>query len=246
MNLENYKNFHDYGLPNPLASSPTEMLDNINYLYKKMELCTRNVTYFDLYKFTTIITESSKFQSQINNLEPYTSAIINTSISLADGVVYNPGDIIIKNNDGSTETIRAQRGGIFYPSKIKKEDGENNYTYNFTFAYQSAAPSEKEEKATFSNNEWSGIYAKEMIFEGLAGTSVGSPYNYIYEEWDGDFSNTFTAATTVSTNLPIPPIVHCYIGSEEVYADQTIVYTAGSYEVNISIKNNLCSKVVIK
>ena len=85
-----------------------------------------------------------------------------------------------------------------------------------------------------------------MIFEGLAGNTVGSPYNYIYEEWNNLFSDTFPAATTVDTNLPIPPIVHCYAGSEEIYADQTVSYTSGQYTVNVSIKNNLCSKVVIK
>ena len=87
MILENYQNFHDYGLPynltntedNPSNLTQAErMMKNIEYLYKKMTLCTRHVTYFDLYKFTTVITEPTKFQSAINNLEPYTSAIINT------------------------------------------------------------------------------------------------------------------------------------------------------------------------
>lgn len=261
MILENYQNFHDYGLPynltntedNPSNLTQAErMMKNIEYLYKKMTLCTRYVTYFDLYKFTTVITEPTKFQTEINNLEPYTSAIINTSINTETGQVYSPGDIVIKNNDGSTNIIQAQRGGIFYPSEIKKEDGENNYTYNFTFAYKSAAPSSQKETATHSGDTWTGKYATQMVFEQLAGNTVGSPYNYVYEEWNDAFSDTFTAATTVTTNLPIPPIVHCYAGSEEIYADQTVAYTAGSgeekgsYTVNISIKNNLCSKVVIK
>ena len=255
MILENYQSFHDYGLPynltntedNPSNLTPTErMMKNIEYLYKKMTLCTRHVTYFDLYKFTTVITEPTKFQSEVNNLEPYTSAIINTSINTETGQVYNPGDIIIKNNDGSTNIIQAQRGGIFYPSEIKKENGTNNYTYNFTFAYKSAAPSSKKEVATHSGNTWTGKYAEQMVFEGLAGNTVGSPYNYIYKEWTGDFSDTFSAATTVTTNLPIPPIVHCYAKSEEIYADQTVSYASGKYTVNVSIKNNLRDKVVIK
>jgi hypothetical protein len=153
MSLTKYKDFHDYGLPynltntenNPSNLTQAErMMKNIEYLYQKMDQCTRNVTYFDLYKFSRVITEASQLQAEINALEPFTAAIVNTNIDTGDGVIYAPGDIIVKNIDNTSSTIRAQRGGIFYPSSIKRSEQENNYTYDIQFSFRSAAPGEEQ------------------------------------------------------------------------------------------------------
>jgi hypothetical protein len=111
--LNSQYNFHDYGLPKPNASSHTDIMTNINFLYQKMQECTRNVTYFDLYKVTSVLNNEAEFDAQINALSPYSTMVINTPVVTGDGSQYNIGDMVIKHNDGTHDIIRAQRGGIF-------------------------------------------------------------------------------------------------------------------------------------
>jgi hypothetical protein len=140
MSKLNYQQLHDYKLPFPEGASGTETLANIQHLYKKINQCTRNITYFDLYKFNSVISDPNQLQAQINALEPYTAAIINANINTGDGFQYTPGDILVKNNDNTVNIIKAQRGGIFYPSSITRSAGSNNYTYNIEFSFQSSEP----------------------------------------------------------------------------------------------------------
>ena len=280
MLLTKYKDFHDYGLPynltntenNPSNLTQTErMMKNIEYLYQKMDHCTRNVTYFDLYKFSRVITEASQLQAEINALEPFTAAIINTNIDTGNGVVYAPGDIIVKNIDNTSSVIRAQRGGIFYPSSIKRTEQANNYTYDIQFSFQSAAPgvelvSIKDEYTTEEDdnnnitivsgsdnvwdkydNEGKDVYAQKIIFQGLAGNSVGSPYNYVYDSV-ADTNERYSKFTPqFKDTTPIPPIIHCYAGKEEIYIDQQINYSEDTDKYQITFAScSLCDKVVIK
>lgn len=250
MNVLKYKDFHDYGLPHNKADNPTKIMENINYLYNKMKQCTRNVTFFDLYKINTIITQDSEFEAQINALEPYSTAIINSNITTAKQV-YSPGDMIVKNIDGTTSTIIAQRGGIFYPKTIKKLDSNNNnFSYEFSFDFRSAAPAvttPTEAKKDEATSTWTADYAAEIIFNGLKSGVPASPYNKVFtkptssnwttsKEENIDINTTtmafgITAAHLEKTNnntttyIPIEPIAHCYSTNEEIYMDQEISYS---------------------
>lgn len=253
MNVLKYKDFHDYGLPHNKADSPTKIMENINYLYNKMKQCTRNVTYFDLYKINTIITQDSEFEAQVNALEPYTTAIINANITTATDI-YSPGDMIVKNIDGTTSTIFAQRGGIFYPKMVTKTDdlNTNNFTYDFSFAFQSAAPtadtsSEAMKDEETSTSTWTADYAAEIIFKELKSGTPASPYNQVFtkptssnwttsEEEHIDINTTTMVFGVVAahlektnnnttTHIPIEPIAHCYSTNEEIYMDQEISYS---------------------
>jgi hypothetical protein len=117
-------------------------MHNIRYLYQKIEKCTRNITYFDLYKIASVLNNDAEFESKVNELPPYSSMILNTPVQLTGtNTSYNIGDIVVKNPDGTHEVIAAQRGGIFYPSSIQRINADDdNYTYNFMFSYQSAEP----------------------------------------------------------------------------------------------------------
>ena len=182
MNVLKYNDFHDYGLPHNKADSPTKMMENINYLYNKMKQCTRSVTYFDLYKIHTIITQDSEFEAQVNALEPYSTAIINSNITTANQT-YAPGDMIVKNIDGTTSTIQAQRGGIFYPKTVKKgSSNNNNFSYVFSFDFRSAAPAvgtTSEDELTEGKTELTVDFAETLSFKGLGGGIPASPYNLV-------------------------------------------------------------------
>lgn len=251
MTLE-YKDFHDYGLPYAKTANADDIMKNIEYLYQKMKQCTRKVTYFDLYKINTIITQDSEFDAKINALEPYSTAVINTKITTANDT-YSPGDMVVKNTDGTTTTIFAQRGGIFYPqSLVKKSDDKNNYTYDFSFAFQSTSPDINSSPVSVVPEQkdeglvWTAEYASTINFTGLKSGVPASPYNAVY------INPTVTNGMIV-LNTPIAkdakqeaiyPIVHAYVDNEEVYMDQMIA--SGSDQFTIKLIGTLCTKVVIK
>ena len=248
MNLK-YTDFHDYGLPYAKTASAEDIMKNIEYLYQKMKQCTRNVTYFDLYKISTIITQDSEFESKINALEPYSTAIINTNITTAKET-YSPGDMIVKNIDGTTSTIFAQRGGIFYPKSIAKVgDKDENYSYDISFAFHSSAPavsSTDSDSDSDKNGVWEVDYAETLTFEGLKGGAPTSPYNEVIEKPISE-NGVITILVDIDESVdPIDPIVHAYVNNEEVYMDQEIQYDKNASQFTIKLYGTLCTKVVIK
>lgn len=271
MDLLKYRDFHDYGLPYAKAANVTDIMTNIEYLYQKIKQCTRNVTYFDLYKINTIITQSSEFESQVNALEPYTTAIINSHIATAT-TSYSPGDMVVKNIDGTISTIFAQRGGIFYPKQIVKHStDESNYTYEFLFAFQPASPATASAIATYDSitNTWNADYAKNIAFSSMKSAAPVSPYNNVLHKPEAGWASSEEDQIAVvseelqinvnadftQNNTPIDPIIHCYANNEEIYMDQHISHTITSVEGAETMegyflvklpKTSICTKVVIK
>lgn len=254
-NVKNlYTTYSGYGLPYPSAGNAQEIQENIEALYAKMAQCTRQISYFDLYKITTIVNQASELSSQINALAPYTSLIINTPIETGDGVRYNIGDLVVKNNDGSHDIIEAQRGGIFYPQKIVKVNTDDkNYSYDISFSYQSSAPSTGKAEISPVNNVWevtNSQYFKQLTFQNIGSGAVGSPYNLIFED-----KTSFTFDASFVNNEVIDPIIHAYAVDpttnvwEEVYVDQDIKYTTTNGKTTISVSlygSSLIQKVVVK
>lgn len=232
--------FHDYGLPYKLASSLDQFMANIFYLEQKIAATTKRITYWDLYKITSVLTDSNSFHSAINNLSPYSSLIVNTKGSTGKED-YNPGDIFVKHNDGTYEHISAERGGIFYPSQITKASGEKNNTYTIKYSYQAAAPKEENKDSSKSGNTYTCAYAKHMKYIDITGGLVGSPYNMVYTKEDLEDSEDSSIKLDFPTNpdydeekddislkeIEVEPIVKCFTTTnsdqlEEVYCDISI------------------------
>lgn len=251
-----FTTYSNYGLPHPNAGNEIEIQENIEALYAKMAQCTRQISYFDLYKITTIVNQASELSSQINALAPYTSLIINTPIETGDGVRYNIGDLVVKNSDGSHNIIEAQRGGIFYPQKIEKVNtNDKNYSYNISFSYQSSAPSSGKADISPMNNVWevqNNQYVEKLTFQNIGSGAVGSPYNLIFE---GDNATSFTFDASIVNNKVVDPIIHAYAVDpntnvwEEVYVDQDITYNKSNDKTIVSVSlhgSSLIQKVVVK
>lgn len=256
-NLTFLNQFHDYGLPYKLASSLDQFMANISYLEQKIAATTKRITYWDLYKITSVLTDSNSFHSAINNLSPYSSLIVNTKGSTGKED-YNPGDIFVKHNDGTYEHISAERGGIFYPSEITKSSGVKNNTYTITYSYQAAAPSA--ETAETPNGSSKCNYAKSMKYKNITGGLVGSPYNQVFTKGSTPLESIslgfpIDPNSTDSDNpnqLEIEPIVKCFAAInnqlEEVYCDIEITSNTSSkqYTINIKDPSALITKVVVK
>jgi hypothetical protein len=208
--MSQYQIFYDYGLPykdlvsDVNGTQEEKLMKNIEYLYNKMKQCTRNVTYFDLYKLNTIITNASEFQAKVNSLLPFTSAIINAKIVTEEGQSISPGDIILKNYYNSFLPIYAQRGGIFYPQIVRAD--ENASSYDFYFNFRSVAPEKDSITETERNKE--ATYAETIVFKGLSLPDSKSPYNYVYKNV-GDLHDKkielpeISLAKDTNTNEPI-------------------------------------------
>jgi hypothetical protein len=211
-----------------------------------------------------VLTNADAFYSSLNNLLPYSSMVINTRINTTKDGDLNPGDIVVKNSDGSHEIVRAERGGIFYPGSIVANQSTSNYTYQINYSYAPAAPNaleatskqkEDEEIPTYECN-----YAKTMKFSDLIGGLVGSPYNKIYEPKDIkennnqielDFPNVLDENNDIE-KLKIEPIVKSFHKTnelfEEVYYDFSIKEDSTQYIITFldSSVLDLINKVVVK
>lgn len=275
------KDFQDYGLPYPDlkdSNNSTQadlFMKNIEYLYKKVQQCTRQVSYFDLYKIKDTVSNSSELEAKIAALAPFTSLVVNINTETQDGHKYSPGDLIVKHVDGTFSAIKAQRGGIFYPKLVQRRQaqdssGENsNYVYDFTFSFKENAPSPNSSatidgKEVADTTQWdaSDKYSANMVFQGLETNSVGSPYNQVITTNDKNYNSLFTdtgflLTCAYNTNeLPIPPIIQCYYEhdniSEEVYVDQIVKLDSNSWKIQLLHQLTtdstipIISKVVIK
>lgn len=259
-NIENKQTirWQSYSLPYNNPSDSTQFKANIDYLYEKIEQCTRNVTYFDLYKIRDVAQTATELESKINNLDAYTSLVVNAPHTL-NNVKYNIGDVVIKLPTGQTQIIEAQRGGIFYPAEIKQQEDTNN-TYNFIFKYASVEPTDNDKEFNIGEDPLTEP-GKQISFKGIKSEGSGSPYNIvqIYSDANTETSTeiTFTKAkTTETTPQDISPIVHAYFVTsdgymEEVYVDQTIenvtqTTTDDSYKITLKAPQSFCKRVVIK
>lgn len=228
--------FQDYGLPSDSKNNVDqhEIRKDIDYLYEKVKNFSRETTQWDLYKITQVVTNQENFQSQINNLPPYSSAIITTQF-IENNETYRAGDLVYKNLDNSTTHISAERGGVFYPSKITQSVGNN---IDVHFSYMTTEPSEDTTLTVNSSNKIWEITnipkSKTLKYSDLVQNQSTTVYGHTNPK-----NNQFTAVENVF------PIIKLYNDqNEEIYGDFSLNLTAGTY--TISNLPSIATKVVVK
>lgn len=236
-NLKQYikTSFQDYSLPSDgHGVDQFRIREDINYLYQKVKDFSRETTQWDLYKITQVVIDQENFQSQVNNLPPYSSAIIATQF-IENNETYRAGDLVYKNLDNSITHISAERGGVFYPSKITQSIGNNIDVY---FSYMTTEPSEDAILTVSSSNKtWEIINtpkSKILQYSQLVQNAPTTVYGHI-----NPTNNQFTAVENVF------PIIKLYNDkNEEVYGDFSLNLTADTY--TISNLPSIVTKVVVK
>ena len=216
---------------------------DIDHLYKKIKDFSRETTQWDLYKITQVVTNQENFQSQVNNLPPYSSAIITTQF-IENNETYRAGDLVYKNLDNSTTHISAERGGVFYPSKIMQtvqntqgtESASNNV--DIYFSYMTTEPSEDTIRSiTPDSNTWEITdipRSKTLKYSQLVQNIPTTVYGHVNPK-----NNTFDAVEGIF------PIIKLYnSNNEEVYGDFSLNLSAGKYI--ISNLPSIVTKVVVK
>ena len=250
-NTNNLKSFYDYGLPHTNVKDSELIMENIEFLYEKMQACTREASYFDLYRITSVVNQPSELQGAINALPAFETLVVNAPVDLGNGEVYNIGDLVVKHQDNTITRVPAQRGGIFFPESIKKLSSDNkNFAYTINFKYAQVSPTTELDEVvegTGSNQGvWNAQYAKNVLFKDIQGGAAKSPYNEVHVN-----ESAFTVKAELLGSEYIAPIVHAYLKDsnnmlEEVYADQQITLSNNQYVINISAPPEMLSKVVVK
>ena len=98
--------------------------NDLDFLDRKLNQVHRDVNYWDIYKISAAVTDPNLFQSVWNSLTPNSALVINTSSITIGYQTFNRGDIVLKSNDGSQIIVRAENGGIYYPSSLTVNGNE--------------------------------------------------------------------------------------------------------------------------
>lgn len=167
-----------------LTFTPPFKIDNASQFKEALEVIhdelhkvTKNITYLDAYNITDVVVDSAKFNAQIAALEINSALVINSQPFFYNGVSYNTGDVILKMNSGETVHIKAQPGGIFYPSKISRDSNGN---YSISYTYSKAAPVDGTQKTTTVGTDITNPY-ETISFTNLSASDVNS--SYVYGVW---------------------------------------------------------------
>lgn len=159
------------------VGSASDYGDALKVIHDELHTITKNITYLDAYNIVDVVVDSTKFGAQIAALSSNSSLVINSQPFFYNGISYNTGDIVLKISSGEVVHIKAQPGGIFYPSKVGR-DSNGNYSIQYTYSKTSPEPS------TTNNADvnQTTTLAESIQFRGLSASDTTE--SYIYGVWD--------------------------------------------------------------
>lgn len=218
------------------CSNSSDYKKALEDLQKDLAEVKKDITYLDVYNITEVCEDKTTFSSKANALAPNSAMVINTEPFFYNDDTYNTGDIILKMANEDTIHIKAQTGGIFYPSAvIKNKDGVD---YSIQFSYMPTDPKEPESSFEIVDDTVKDYvpadFAKKITFEGfkVPSTEITNVYGY----W-----GAFTTYKKFRKINSVKPYIKFYYisknGSEEVSLDYNLQeITEGDtlyYEINI-------------
>ena len=196
----------------------------IKQLYEEISKVKKEITYYDVFNIVDTVVNPKLFEVQVNNLTNNSSLVINTPPFYSNGKLYGTGDVILKNANGEWIHIRAQAGGIYYPSQLSGNNGQ----YELVYKFSSAMP-----EIEFSKN---GSLAKEIKFE-LKGADASK--SSIYGIFD-----SFTGKYELSDSSAITPMVKFFLMNEdadeieEISLEYTRTYNNNTWTIAADAPDN--------
>lgn len=215
---------------------------DMDFLNRKLNKTYHQQSIWDFYKISDVVTESSQFAAKSNSLVELTGLIINCNSFIFNDDSYNRGDIVYREADGQLVHIPAERGGMFYPSKITKDAHNNNFT--FTYSFINTAPSD-DTPANIDkdiHNVWDASNAstnKQINFQNIE----PSESTLIYSEAIVTPNNVATSITFDAykkDEVLVQPIIKMYIltnngNYEEIYVDFSCTYSEAHEQFTLTI-----------
>lgn len=153
---------------------------NLELLNQRINAVHKQLTYWDLYKLTSSVDNAEDLESTFAGLSVGQSMVINCPTFSTGGVQYSRGDVIVKTSDNEEILIKALATGLFYPSKIEKQNEEGN-VFNISFNYFNGEPlpnTSQEINIGETVNTDNGL-PSSIIINNLSDTP-GNVYGYYY------------------------------------------------------------------
>lgn len=217
------------------SSDYKEELDSLN---EKISEIRKNISYLDVYNIVDVCEDRQKFDAQVNALLPNSSLVINCDGFYSNNERYETGDIILKMSNGNPVHIKAQTGGIFYPSNVSV-DSSNNVSITYTFSGSQPII----DKST-SGEETQPSFAREMTFKP---GKINEKSN-IYGLWQ-DVTKSFKAwYYDEYETQPIEPYIKFYLvkdnkPAEEICLDYILTLGEDKY-YQVEIDSNLQTSTI--
>ena len=197
--------------------------NQINILNNKVDGVAKNLTYFDFYNITSVVTEKQNFSTQVTNLMPNSSLVINCEPFFINDEYYNTGDIVFKTSNSTIAHIKAQTGGIYYPVKISKNTDDNSFS--LTYKYSSSRPNTGTQDKVGINEP--ANMSDTITFTGLTTKMQSS----IYGLW-GEYKSLQSFNAFVKDGTPIQPYIKFYFYDGKYQEEVCIDYKIELDETN--------------
>ena len=224
---------------------------DMDFLNRKLDKSYRQMNIWDFYRIVDTVNEVDEFASKQNSLIELTGLIINCGNFIYNNEAYATGDVVYRTSDGSYKHIPAERGGMFYPSKLWKDPNNNNFTFTYSFIKNAPSGNEVSISPTVSQSgsTWdaSGAQNNKIInFERITPSNTTSLYSVI--ETVNSATRSFTFDAKFVDNVVIPPVIKVYVEDnneyEEIYCPFTVTRNGSVF--TISFEDSLTKLVVIK
>ena len=236
------KNTKTFSLP---ASKQSSYQNQLFTLETKIGEINKQISYLDVYNIVAVCENKDTFAAQVNALTANSSLVINTEGFYWNEERYETGDIILKIADGTPIHIRAQTGGIYYPSKVK----ENSTGLDLTYTFSPIKPTKI--NATVTEDKTTSVVTelgKEISFE-LTQKAPSNIYGLWKEYGDGTFKAEYIEAKnedgTVAKNedgsvkkILIQPYIKFYLqDNEEIICDYSwkVTGTESNKQIEVNV-----------
>ena len=227
--------------------------EKLELLENKLNKTTKNLTSWDFYKISDVVYYPSEYDAKWANLLPNTGLIINSDSFNVGEFGLRRGDIVFKQDDLTPIHIKAENGGILYPSKITEVtettvDGEEQPTgkHALHFKFTGQTPT-KAESTSSIGDETEAEAAKTITLSGLTSPSITSIYGNILIPQDKTVF--FPQKKDKDNKNVIKPFVKFFTlvdntNYEEVYWDFSLSVSGSNFQItNIP---SIVKQVVVK
>ena len=195
--------------------SPQELVnENLGIINENLFKVSRNLSYWDIYKLTTQVTEKNLVPTTLSALAPSESCVMNFEGSTTyAGITYSRGDVAYRTANGILGIIKSLSNGIYVPSSIS--DGEENtkiINYSFSQVVSSSSGS------------------TSLTLESL---NTSSPiYGYMHEISSSE-ETSYSFPKQTYNSVIIKPIIRFFSADNEVItADFSLTSSNENFEIS--------------
>jgi len=203
---------------------------NLDLLNKRINAIHKELTYWDLYKITTSVNNSSELEGVVAALAPGEACLINTGSFTLQNDSYSRGDVIVKLISNELVKVPSVNNGIYYPAKIEKE----NELYKLTYYYSTVIPQKQSGPEVGLNQE--AEMTRTIVFKDLS-EATGA---YIYGQYLVISSNEVRFDQVFMNEELVYPVIKFFFynstsGSrEEIGLDYTVTVENSQWVVTLS------------